>query len=58
MRWHIDYETLFFQGPDLLEKAGGLHKFMNWNRALLTVSMVTPIKFLFKLPNDYLECFL
>ena len=22
----------------LLEKAGGLHKFMNWKRALLTVS--------------------
>lgn len=26
------------QGPDLLKKAGGLHKFMNWNRALLTDS--------------------
>ncbi|XP_005104954.1 queuine tRNA-ribosyltransferase catalytic subunit 1 isoform X2 [Aplysia californica] len=25
-------------GPDLLEKAGGLHKFMNWDRALLTDS--------------------
>jgi queuine tRNA-ribosyltransferase catalytic subunit len=26
------------QGPDLLEKAGGLHRFMNWHRALLTDS--------------------
>lgn len=25
-------------GPDLLKKAGGLHKFMGWNRALLTDS--------------------
>ncbi|XP_077987081.1 queuine tRNA-ribosyltransferase catalytic subunit 1-like [Glandiceps talaboti] len=25
-------------GPELLDKAGGLHKFMNWNRALLTDS--------------------
>ncbi|XP_013382282.1 queuine tRNA-ribosyltransferase catalytic subunit 1-like [Lingula anatina] len=25
-------------GPELLEKAGGLHKFMNWNRNLLTDS--------------------
>ncbi|XP_052219604.1 queuine tRNA-ribosyltransferase catalytic subunit 1-like [Dreissena polymorpha] len=25
-------------GPDLLEKAGGLHKFMNWDRCLLTDS--------------------
>lgn len=28
---------LFLQGPDLLDKAGGLHKFMKWDRALLTV---------------------
>ena len=26
-----------FQGPELMEELGGLHKFMNWNRALLTV---------------------
>lgn len=26
------------QGPDILDKAGGLHKFMNWKRALLTDS--------------------
>lgn len=25
-------------GTDVLEKAGGLHKFMGWNRALLTDS--------------------
>ncbi|KAK3087123.1 hypothetical protein FSP39_002020 [Pinctada imbricata] len=25
-------------GPELLEKAGGLHKFMNWDRSLLTDS--------------------
>ena len=31
---------IFFskQGPELLEKVGGLHKFMNWKRSLLTVS--------------------
>ncbi len=26
------------QGPELLKKAGGLHKFMNWDGALLTDS--------------------
>jgi len=26
------------QGPELLRKVGGLHQFMDWNRALLTVS--------------------
>ena len=39
----ISYQSILFstfQGPDLLEKAGGLHKFMNWNRALLTVSII------------------
>ena len=25
------------KGPELLKKAGGLHKFMNWDGALLTV---------------------
>ncbi|XP_012259501.2 queuine tRNA-ribosyltransferase catalytic subunit [Athalia rosae] len=25
-------------GPEIMKKAGGLHKFMNWNRALLTDS--------------------
>jgi queuine tRNA-ribosyltransferase len=29
---------LLKQGPELLKKAGGLHKFMNWNGALLTDS--------------------
>lgn len=29
---------LSFQGPELLKKAGGLHKFIGWNRALLTDS--------------------
>ena len=29
---------VLFQGPALIVKAGGLHKFMNWNRALLTDS--------------------
>ena len=28
---------LIFQGCEVLEKVGGLHKFMGWNRALLTV---------------------
>lgn len=32
MYWYL------FQGPELLEKAGGLHEFMQWDRALLTVS--------------------
>lgn len=31
---------LFFKGPELLKKAGGLHKFMNWDGALLTVSIL------------------
>jgi queuine tRNA-ribosyltransferase len=26
------------KGPELLKKAGGLHKFMNWDGALLTDS--------------------
>lgn len=26
----------FCKGSELLKKAGGLHKFMNWNRAILT----------------------
>jgi len=25
-------------GPEILEKIGGLHKFMNWNRNILTDS--------------------
>ncbi len=29
---------MLIQGPELLKKAGGLHKFMNWNGALLTDS--------------------
>ena len=28
---------LFYQGTKILEKAEGLHGFMNWKRALLTV---------------------
>ena len=31
---------IYLQGPELLSKAGGLHKFMNWDRALLTVSLL------------------
>jgi len=27
-----------WQGADILRKAGGLHRFMNWKRALLTDS--------------------
>lgn len=26
------------QGPELIKEAGGLHKFMGWDRALLTDS--------------------
>lgn len=29
--------SMFVKGPELLIKAGGLHKFMNWDGALLTV---------------------
>ena len=28
------------KGPELLKKAGGLHKFMNWDGALLTVGVL------------------
>lgn len=29
------------KGPDLIEKANGLHGFMNWKRNLLTVSLTS-----------------
>ena len=31
-------KNVVLQGINILEKAGGLHKFMNWKRALLTDS--------------------
>jgi hypothetical protein len=33
----IDLDKCLVQGADLLEKVGGLHKFMKWKNALLTV---------------------
>lgn len=33
-----DIREFFDQGIETLRKAGGLHKFMGWNRALLTDS--------------------
>ncbi|XP_014481325.1 PREDICTED: probable queuine tRNA-ribosyltransferase isoform X2 [Dinoponera quadriceps] len=57
-------------GADILRKAGGLHKFMNWKRALLTDSggfqMVSLLHFAeiteegvkFKSPYDESECML
>jgi len=35
---HLNTRFVLFKGPELLEQAGGLHKFMNWDRNLLTVS--------------------
>jgi len=32
------YHLHLTPGEDLIKKAGGLHKFMNWNRVLLTDS--------------------
>lgn len=32
------YHLLLQPGPELIAKAGGLHKFMNWNRPLITDS--------------------
>jgi len=32
------YHLYLRPGTDILQKAGGLHRFMNWNRALLTDS--------------------
>jgi len=32
------YISVALQGPSLLEKVGGLHTFMKWKHALLTVS--------------------
>ena len=32
------YHMIFRPGVDIVEKAGGLHKFMNWNRPLMTDS--------------------
>lgn len=34
--------SFLLQGPELIEKASGLHGFMNWKRNLLTVSETTP----------------
>ena len=31
--------VISLQGADLLNKVGRLHKFMNWDRAMLTVYM-------------------
>ncbi|XP_014234632.1 queuine tRNA-ribosyltransferase catalytic subunit 1 [Trichogramma pretiosum] len=57
-------------GPEILKKAGGLHKFMNWKRALLTDSggfqMVSLLKLAkitedgvnFRSPFDDSECML
>lgn len=33
-----DFLFIILQGPELLKKVGGLHKFMGWNRALLADS--------------------
>jgi hypothetical protein len=33
----VDINACLFQGTDVLEKVGGLHNFMNWKRAMLTV---------------------
>jgi len=38
MLCHASIKLPWLQGPSLLEAVGGLHKFMGWNRALLTVS--------------------
>ena len=35
--YHIYYVDDALQGPVLLEKVGGLHSFMKWKHALLTV---------------------
>ena len=37
-------KKLLCKGPELLKKAGGLHKFMNWDGALLTVSLKNVIE--------------
>lgn len=34
------FEIYCLQGADLIEKANGLHVFMNWKRNLLTVSVL------------------
>ena len=36
--WANTYHCYLRPGADLVEKAGGLHKFMNWNRPILTDS--------------------
>jgi queuine/archaeosine tRNA-ribosyltransferase len=33
----VDLHGCLVQGADLLETVGGLHKFMKWKNALLTV---------------------
>ena len=36
-------DEFLMQGAELLEKVGGLHNFMKWKNALLTVSIISVI---------------
>lgn len=52
------YHLYLRPGTDVLERAGGLHKFMNWNRALLTDSggfQIFSLSDLRKLKKDGVE---
>ena len=39
------YHLFLRPGMDIMKKAGGLHKFMNWNRPILTDSGVQVFSF-------------
>jgi len=43
--YHVYYVDDALQGPVLLEKVGGLHSFMKWKHALLTVRRCTCMYF-------------
>jgi hypothetical protein len=51
----VDINACLFQGTDVLEKVGGLHNFMNWKRAMLTVGCMMSILlrvYFVKRPSD------
>merc|ERR1719187_878690 len=45
-------------GVDILQQAGGLHKFMNWNRSLLKLAEITEEGVNFESPYDGSKCML
>jgi len=38
LMFNNSYHLLLHPGPEIIEKAGGLHKFSNWDKPLITDS--------------------